>query len=186
LNSSFQKPTVQAINKIRKKYNLTKKDALTSLQYKEALGINIEKKSNGGHTFTFVYKMIKRTNKGTILEIHGKHLSKNRIDSLRFRDKLRYKKAFKEAMRTFYMINKKVLMGVDAYPTASIEYIFYSSQSRDWDNNFETIKRVQDTLTSLRIIEDDKRENIEKPKEREVPCKKGEEKIVVVVNLINK
>lgn len=102
-----------------------------------------------------------------ILTFYGRHLSTNDINSLPFRDGLRYKSAIKQAARLFFLTNrgavpKKPLKKVRISPTA------YNKRSRDDDGNARTIKILRDLLSTYKFIVDDNRKYLIQEKCEEV------------------
>lgn len=160
------KPSVSAINKIRKKYSLSKTSSLSSKQFHEAVALtsakSTQKKKGSDFGFSFEYRLITFTEKEVILEVKGKHISQNDVNSLPFRGKLAYKKAFKVGANAFYMKERLRLKSIPPIERSYISFVFYTKDSRDHDNNHENIKRTQDTLTVLNIIVDDKKANLRK------------------------
>lgn len=162
----LKKPTVKAVDRIRKKYGLSHDDPLSAAQYREACSMGSEK--SGNSNFSFQYKLLKLTESCVMVEVAGNHLSKNSVDSLSFREKLAYKKAFKQGAKEMYLLERKRLRSFPVMKNAKISFAFYSKRSRDHDNNSENIKRVQDTLVSLGFLIDDKRENLELDEVKEI------------------
>lgn len=162
----LKKPTVSAVNRVRKKYALSYSDPLSAAQYREACLTGPEKPS--GSNFSFQYKLLKLTENCVIVEVIGNHLSKNSVDSLSFRAKLAYKKAFKQGAKEMYLFERKRLRSFPVMRKAKISFAFYTKKSRDHDNNSENIKRVQDTLVNLGFLVDDKRENLELDEIKEI------------------
>lgn len=151
------KPTVKAVEGIRKKYGIAPNGALSVEQYREACSMSID---NQKVPFAFKYTIVSMSKQSITLEVHGDHLSKNVVDSLPFKQKLAYKKAFKDGAIALRMLEKGRIDAFPAMEKAIISFVFYSKKSRDYDNNSENIKRIQDTLVSLGFLVDDKRKNL--------------------------
>jgi hypothetical protein len=169
---------VASLNKVRKKYNLSKTQSISSAQFREAQEMSSAKTTKRKiDTKGFTFSIVELRDGYSHIRIEGNHLSKNVIDSLPFRQKLRYKASFKIGMNNFYAMNKRKIDKFKTIREGHISFIFNSTHSRDHDNNSETIKRVQDTMVILRIIEDDKRKNITLHPDKgieEIIIKKGE------------
>jgi len=166
------KPTIKAINKIRKEYNIPKNASIPAHLYRKALE---ESTSNSRRDFRFEFELIELSHNRVHVRVIGNHLSKNVVDSLSRRDNIRYKNAFKIAAKAFYLKNHKKIRSFKRIEKGEIYFIFYSKHSRDHDNNSENIKRVQDNIVRLGFVVDDKRENLTSKKEpEEILIKKTE------------
>ena len=157
------KPTPKAVTTIRKKYGLLKNDPLSTSQYKEACALSSAANTTKSRQFSFKYILETLTHDEVVIIIEGVHLSNNRINSLTFKQKLAYKKAFKLGADELYLLERKRLKSYPVMQKAEIDFTFYTTRSRDHDNNNETLKRVQDTIVALGLVADDKRENIIMP-----------------------
>ncbi|HID40636.1 MAG TPA: hypothetical protein EYP33_00580 [Pyrodictium sp.] len=175
------KPSIKSINAIRKKYLIEKNGSLTSAQYKEAIALG-KQNNPQDKTFSFEYKIIEINDETLILEVRGNHLSKNTVDGLSFRQKLAYKKAFKQGAKALYLLNVKTIKTFPVMESAFISFAFGNKRSRDHDNNSETVKRIQDTIVMLGIIKDDSRKYLlPKNEPEEILIKKNETPFVRVV-----
>ena len=180
------KPTVRAVNAVRKKYNLSKKASLSAEQYREAVGISSAKSSD--RTFAFRFKLLHFTYKGIVLEVEGNHLSKNRVDSLPLKHRIRYKNAFKDGARALYLLERKRLRSFTTMQKAKVHFVFYTTHDRDYDNHSETIKRIQDTAVSiLGILPDDNPDIItpQKPKYYKVKNKNDRRVLMVIRRILH-
>lgn len=175
----LHKPTVKAVNAVRKRYGLSKNASLSTAQYKEAVHLTMQKKTDTTQ-FAFQYKLLYLSDKGVVLEVRGNHLSKNRVDSLPFKQKLRYKKAFKDGARALCLMERKRLKSFPMMQRATIRFAFYSKYARDYDNHSETIKRVQDTIVSMGLLADDN-PRVLKPADRNFYIKNRAKRVVVIV-----
>jgi len=162
--------SVSSINKIRKKYGIKSGGSITSSQYREAqiLSSSASSKTHSKSTnpYSFIYYITTNIEQRKItIKLVGKHLSKNRFDSLSkwgVSGQKSYIKAIKKSSYDCYLVNRKMFFefkknGLFPLKKATVEYIFYNVSSRDEDGNSETIKRLQDTFTTMGIIIDDKR-----------------------------
>ena len=126
---------------------------------------NIVKKHNSSsHKKTDVFSFRCNIEKNSDLEytitLFGKHLSTNRVNSLSFKNRLRYKTSIKKAIvEDGYLLYKNILPK-QAFKKAEIWYEIYLPKSRDDDNNYSTLKIIRDCIISLGIVVDDKRENL--------------------------
>lgn len=153
------KPTPKAIHAIRRKYDLSEDQPITAAQYREALMLATSSgSSKGEQSFCFEYRLDEVGKDRVKISVWGNHLSKNRVDSLSFRGKLAYKKAFKIGADHLLVKERKRLKSLIPFDKATIFYTFYSKRSRDHDNNSENVKRVQDMMIYLGVIKDDTRE----------------------------
>lgn len=156
-----------------------KKDvsSLTAVEYRELVRISsaIDKKKEA-----FFFKLdVERTDYGYFVVFTGKHLSKNRVNSLSFKDKIRYKNSVKSAMEVYRLQNLRK-KAFNTLQEARITYTFFNPKSRDGDANSETIKLVQDVLTRLGLIKDDTRDVIiEPPREKEIIAREYKIEIAV-------
>jgi len=139
--------------KLAKEKGVKKITRLSAAEYRDLLSKSTQKAPNH---FAFTYN-IKSGEGEYIVTLKGKHLAKNRFDSLSFKDKIRYKNAFKNAVNEFKLINRKLLKRLETFKKAEVAYQFFNPVSRDGDANSENIKKFQDSLFSLGLIEDDKR-----------------------------
>ena len=178
----FHKPTIKAVNAVRKRYALPKNASLSTAQYKEAVRISMRRKTDTTQ-FAFQYKLLYLSKKGAVIEVCGDHLSKNRVDSLPFKQKLRYKKAFKDGVRALCLVERKRLKSFPVMQKATIRFAFYSQYARDYDNHSETIKRVQDTVVSMGLLADDN-PKVLKPAGRNFYIKSRNKRVVVVVRRV--
>lgn len=180
------------INKIRKKYGLAKDAPLTSVQFRELQQLAMQSGGKKDERFHFTYDIdVEHGASGEVVCIRitltGKHLSKNRFDALPRRVQFRYIRAIKNAAEAAALMYRKSLLrlrekGIIPFERASVHYTFYNRVSRDHDNGSETIKRFQDTFTSLGIIRDDDRTSlVPDGAPDEVPTGKDEPYRVVAV-----
>ena len=178
------KPSVSALNKIRKRYSISKNGAITGAMYREAVALT-QSSSTKKHDpkFSFVYSFLHFSAKSIAIEVKGDHLSKNRVDSLPMRHKLRYKKAFKDGARALCLLERKRLRSLPMIQKAKVHFVFYTTHGRDYDNHSETIKRIQDTAVSiLGILPDDNPDIITplKPKYYKAKNKKDRRVLMVI------
>jgi len=129
------------------------KTSISSSDYQNLL----KKKSSSSKNFFFTlefkeivpYKEYRFT-------LKGRHLSTNSMNSLSFRDALRYKNAIKKAFYDFALCNKKKLLHspidgkVNIYPTSWIK-----SRIRRDDDGYRTIKTIRDMIVELGFVTDD-------------------------------
>lgn len=141
------------LNKLAKEKGVKKITRLTAKEFREPQNRSAQKSTNH---FSFSYDIQSREEE-YIVTLKGKHLAKNRFDSLSFKDKIRYKNAFKNAINEFKLINRRLLKSFETFKRAEVRYFFHNPRSRDGDGNSENIKKFQDSLFSLGLIEDDKR-----------------------------
>ena len=139
--------------RLAKEKGVKKITRLSAAEFRELQSKATQKAPNH---FAFTYSIESREGE-YIVTLKGKHLSKNRFDSLSFKDKIRYKNAFKNAINEYKLINRKILKGLETFKKAEVSYSFYNPKSRDGDGNSENVKKFQDSLFSLGLIEDDKR-----------------------------
>ena len=139
--------------RLAKEKGVKKIARLTAAEYRDLLSKSTQKDPNH---FAFAYDIESREGE-YIVTLKGKHLAKNRFDTLSFKDKIRYKNAFKSAVNEFRLFNRKILKGFETFKIAEVFYSFHNPRSRDSDANSENIKKFQDSLFSLKLIEDDKR-----------------------------
>jgi len=116
--------------------------------------------------FSFTYR-VEETNDGFIIELEGKHISKNRYMSLGKRDQIRYKTSIKKAAEDFWLANRSMFRSMVPLNRSEIRFAFYEPRLRDHDAEAETIKPFQDTMTMLGIIKDDSREHLHPVRDRE-------------------
>ncbi len=138
--------------------------SMTAAQY------NKKKDTVKSNDYSFKFEIEKISDREYRFTLHGKHLSTNTVNSLSFRNKLRYKSTIKKAISDGALIYKKLLpkqpfMKVIAYP------ISYQSRSRDDDNLYATSKIIRDSIVNIGIVIDDKRENFVQGRTREVISK---------------
>lgn len=199
-----------ALEKIRKKYNLSDNSSLSASQFRELQGVSQNDGSNGQKrgvkgknstssrkrqifNFSFKYEFVVQNENTLIITLTGRHLSKNQYDRLPEFDrknkssKHHYKKAFKTSAEECRLMQKSLLntlkkKKIIPSSSATVHYTFYNHVSRDHDNGSETIKRFQDTFTTLGLIVDDNRKNLLSEKEPdEVIINRSEEYRVVAV-----
>lgn len=188
---------IKDISEIRKKYNLKKNDALSSSQFREAQALSLSSSSskNKKSPFSFVYSVDSISKEFIQITIWGNHISKNVYDGLPrwgTKSKHSYVASIKKGAREFFLKQRGFFLkhkknGNIPMEKSFISYTFYSTVSRDWDNNLESVKRFQDTLVSLSLISEDKRKNLspELNPIREVIIKdKKERKCVIEINLV--
>ena len=190
--------SVSSINKIRKKYGLTKKDSLTANQFREACSIDISKSDknrgakNTSKDFTFSYHLDYFEDKGIItVKITGKHISKNVYDRLPKWGRggqYAYKKSLETASRDCYLMQRSLFLelkkrGIIPIKKAKIGFVFKNPVSRDYDNQFQNVKLIQDTITRLGLIVDDKKENLEDDFFREVITDRSDLAYSILVSL---
>jgi len=120
------------------------------------------------HSFSFSVEKIDEKNFKFILI--GKHLSTNRVNSLSFREKLRYKSAIKKSVEEFMMVfaKKNNVLLDKPFEKAKIIPVAYNPRSRDDDGNSITLKILRDQLTEYNYIVDDDREHLMQEKCQEV------------------
>jgi len=202
--------SIKAINSIRKKYGLNKSDSLSSLQLREAmlLSSSLGREKGVRHnnsqkqvakSFLFRYEIDKSSlgKKDVVLVVHGKHISKNvyeRLPQWGKRSQNGYKSAFKKGADECYLTQKKVfdylkkrtLLYHTPFEYTIIQYTFVNPRSRDHDNQYSTIKPLQDTLVRLGLIIDDKQENIFVPDIEEVSGKNDDYRIIIKLSPVSR
>jgi len=153
-----------------------KVDAITRLSSRELRELLLSKASRGigknespprdkkTLTFNFSYS-VKRHLDGFKIILNGRHYSKNNVNSFSRKERIRYSKAISKAAEDFRSVNLQFFKRLTPFPFARVEYTFFNPKSRDHDNNSETIKHFQDTLTTLGFIVDDDRKHLSHPKE---------------------
>jgi len=136
--------------------------SLTAAEYRkmQLSGKELGVKSN---KFSFKYDA-KPIRDGYLVTLTGRHLSKNDLNGSSMKRKMAYSSAIKKAVREFLLINRKRLPFVPLEGKVQVMFIFYGETERDYDNNDDTKKIFQDTLTvrhterygvGISIIEDD-------------------------------
>jgi len=145
--------TSKMLNDFAKKKGLSKITRLSVAEFRE---LQMQAKSRSDSASDFFYH-IEQKHEQYIVTVKGKHLSKNRFDSLSFKEKIQYKNAFKKAVEEYKILNMLRLKQLKTFENAEVHYVFYNPKSRDSDGNSENIKKLQDSLFSLGLIQDDKR-----------------------------
>ncbi|MBD3822967.1 MAG: hypothetical protein IE916_00465 [Epsilonproteobacteria bacterium] len=166
-----------AIKQIRKKYNLSENDSISSEQFREAMGISQNKgnKTKGSMTFSYIYD-VEFLENGYKITLTGRHYSTNNINSFSRTEAIRYKNAIKKAAKDWLLKNRAIHKKIVPMEKARVEYYFHNPNSRDTDNN--SIKAFQDTFSVpklkgsgvLGLIVDDNRKCLQrhKPQDDEV------------------
>jgi len=161
------------------------KNTISAKEFREALygktkPREVQKKRTKTE-YAFIGEFLKHTHDTYEFILKGRHLSVNSINSLHFKEKLRYKMAVKKAVYDAGLVVKKILPK-STYcllsPTA------YNPKSRDDDGNSLTLKYIRDAITNLGFARDDSREYLEQKKCDEVLTK--EWKISILIKISNK
>ncbi len=189
----------KALDKIRKKYNLSSSSSISSSQFQEAqLLSQSSARKKQIFNFSFQYHIEVVGESTLIITLTGRHLSKNQYDPLPEFDrknkcsKFHYKKAIKVASEECRLRQKGLLGslkkgGLIPASLATVHFTFYNPVSRDHDNGSETIKRFQDTFTVLGLIVDDNRKHLSSERDPdEVIIGRNEEYKVVAVLKISR
>jgi hypothetical protein len=175
------------IRAIRKKYNLREDQNLSSSQFRELLEMGLKGASSSkDETFLFSYDIspFLESDESDIffvrITLAGRHLAKNRYDALTRKKQFSYIRAIKNAaeearLKYRKMLNELCGNGSIPLPPSFVYYYPHNPVSRDHDANSETIKRLQDTFTSLGIIHDDRREFLRLGDVEEVLIPRGEQ-----------
>jgi len=157
MNRAIVPISKKSLRELAKKKGVKKITSMSSAEFRELQGkqgISKTKPTMISPEFSFVYK-IEDIKGGYKITLFGKHLSKNRYDSLSFSSKLRYKNAIKNAAKEYWLLNRSFFKKLSTLKKASVRYEFYEPYKRDPDAEQETIKRFQDTFTLLKLIVDD-------------------------------
>lgn len=176
-----------AIREYKHRHGVDKLSCLTAKQFRELMEID---KGRGGYSagkegkkrasFHFELGAHRRDDGAFVVTLYGKHLAKNRFMAMGLGDRIRYKNAIKKAMERFWPVFRARKIGPDApLQRSRIQYVYYNPVSRDPGANEETQKPLQDLLTRMGIIVDDRRVYIEVLPEKEVLQK--EYKAVAIV-----
>lgn len=141
------------LKQLAKKKGVKRITSLSAAEYRDLqLSSNVSNKSSQAFSFGYTVDFQKNVVTATLT---GKHLSNNRISSLPFRAKLKYKTAIKEAMKAYWVQHTKELKSFTYSAFTYCIYVCFNSRSRDSEANASSIKIFQDTFTSLRLIFDD-------------------------------
>ena len=150
--------SAKALAEVRKKYNIKANESIPAHIFREAMSISVPTKETKNRNFNFNVKILYITNNEISLEVIGDIMSKNQIDSLGRKDVIRFKKSIKKAFDDFYLSSKKDLSIFTStkYPNKyEIGFVFGVKRLRDWDNNQEVIKKIQDGIVRIGLIKDD-------------------------------
>jgi len=120
-------------------------------------------------SFVFTIEEIAK-NKEYLFALKGKHLSTNSVNSLSFKDKLRYKTSIKNSILEAALIYRK-LIPKKAFQKVVITPTTFQSRSRDDDNLHATSKIIRDSIVNIGFVVDDKRENLKQEATEEVISK---------------
>lgn len=110
--------------------------------------------------FAFSFNIQKRSENEYVFILNGRHYSTNSVNSFSFKNKLAYKKAIKQAVHDYLLINKKAFNKISLIKPFSfvvLQPIAYNPRSRDDDGNSATLKVLRDAIVSLKFVPDDKR-----------------------------
>lgn len=147
----------------------TKNDNREEMDAKDFLE-KCKKSKKDSLNFTPFEFHIEKTHYGLKITINGKHFSKNRINSMSFKQRLKYKGLIKKASKIAYLKYKKEIPQ-KPLDKVNVKYFIYNPRSRDDDANYETLKIIRDTLININILEDDNRKIIKNTKETEIISK---------------
>lgn len=186
--------TPEDLKKLARKKGVKKIDRLTAAEYRElVLSKSGSPKTGSGFSFKYEVEILSETSYK--VTVYGKHLSNNRINSISFKDRIRYKNAIKKAVEEFLVVNKEMRSLRTLEGKVEILFVIYGKYSRDYDNNSITLKAIQDTLTlkmksenryhSLGIIEDDNRDILVPHPDNPIEVKDKEYKIEAIVKEIS-
>lgn len=136
------------------------------------------------HDVIYNYCVEKRDKDIIVVTMNGKHFSKNRVNAMSLRDKMRLKTLIKTSSTIFFLSNRNILKNIcNKWEKVSIHYDIYNPKSRD--TNSTDLKTFRDTFTINGLIKDDNRDVIPNlPTQTEIISK--EYKIVATIRRINK
>ena len=169
----------------RKLLRATKgKKSISAKEYREALGTSSSpaKAKPKAHDFSFKVDIKRLTHNTYEVILLGKHLSVNSVNTLHFRQKLRYKNMVKKAFSDAGMIYKKILP--KKAECAIFSPTVYNPKSRDDGANEATLKIVIDSLVALGFAVDDAKKYARTKKDDEVLSR--EWKISILVQMLNR
>lgn len=166
--------TSSDLDKLAKKKGLKNRRSITRMSSKELNELLSKKGADGSHSpkgsdkpilsFSFSYH-VEELGEGYKITLTGRHYSKNSVNKFGRRERIRYSKAISQAAEDFRLVNMRFFRSLVAFEKAEVHYVFHNPRSRDHDNNSETIKHFQDTLTTLGFIVDDNRKCLSHPKD---------------------
>ena len=129
--------------------------------------------------FVFIIEEIEK-NKEYLFILKGRHLSTNSVNSLSFKEKLRYKTRIKNSISDAALIYRK-LIPKKAFQRVVITPTTFQSRSRDDDNLHATSKIIRDSIVNIGFVVDDKRENLKQEATEEVISKDWKIEIMLSV-----
>ena len=147
---------------------------LSSITNQEFLSLN-KKSIKKALSFSFTVN-IQPSEDIVIVEVVGKHYSKNVMNNWHRGTLLKYKKAIKTAFHDFFLLNK---IYFDPFDYSQIHYVVYNPKSRDDDANYNTLKYIRDCFTVHNIIDDDSRYYLAPSSEEEIISKEYKIKCII-------
>lgn len=137
---------------------------ITAKEYRKILDNTKTKKELN---LNFSFEFTKLNDNTYFLVMFGMHLSNNRINSLSFKNRLKYASAIKQSAEVCFILNKRIIPK-KPYSSVSITPTAYNPRSRDDDGNSRTLKIVRDLLETYKIVINDSRKHFTEEKCKEV------------------
>lgn len=117
-----------------------------------------------------------------VFSLLGRHLSVNSLASLPFKQKLRYKRALKDAAKIYFATDGKQLIPPRPHSKVILHSTFFNPRKRDDDANAGTLKILRDLFVIYKFAVDDNRDIFEQTHPTEVISKQW--KVVLELEVV--